>query len=114
MSGDEQKNSQFFNALTGSSDSQKELQASAQSFAAISPATYYKDIHAAIQIHHGTADSVIPVAWAQETCKALQDAKRDVACYYYDGAEHTFRTRDLEVFGPRVDDFFARLLIPRP
>jgi dienelactone hydrolase len=112
MSGDEQKNSQFFNDMTGSSENKQELLASPQSFAAISPATYYKDINAAIQIHHGTADTVIPVAWAEETCQALKDAGRQVECYYYAGAEHSFRTRYLEQFGPRVDGFFAKYLKP--
>lgn len=110
MSGDEQKNSQFFNDMLGSSETEKELLASPQSFAAISPATYYKDISAAIQIHHGTADTVVPLAWAKETCQALMDAGRQVDCRYYEGAEHTFRIRDLGQFGPSVDDFFARYL----
>lgn len=107
MSGDEQKNSQFFQVLTGSKENQKELLASAQDFAAMSPVTYYADISAAIQLHHGTGDTVIPVAWAEETCKQLKDAKRNVQCFYYDGAEHTFRSRYNEQFAPRMNEFFA-------
>jgi len=110
MSGDEQKNSQFFNVFTGNSVNQQELLASAQDFSAISPATYYADISAAIQLHHGTGDTVIPVAWAEETCQQLKDAGRNVECYYYDGADHTFRSRYYEQFGPRLEDFFAKYL----
>ena len=110
MSGDEQKNSQFFNFMTGSSENQKEMLASPETFASVSPDRYYKDITAAIQLHHGTGDTVIPVAWAQETCQELKDAGRNVQCFYYDGAEHTFRIRYLVDFSPRVDDFFAKYL----
>jgi dienelactone hydrolase len=110
MSGDEQKNSQFFNFMTGNSKNQEEVLASPETFAAISPDRYYKDITAAIQLHHGTGDTVIPIAWALETCQELKAAGRKVECFYYDGAEHTFRARFLVDFGPRSDDFFAKYL----
>ena len=110
MSGDEQKNSQFFNFMTGKSENQKEMLSSPQTFAAVSPDRYYKDITAAIQLHHGTGDTVIPIAWAQETCQGLKDAGRQVECFYYDGAEHTFRARYLVDFSPRMNDFFAKYL----
>ncbi len=110
LSGDEQKNSQFFNFLTGSSDNQKEMLASPIDFAAISPSTYYPDITAAIQIHHGTGDSVIPVTWSEQTCQQLTKAGRDVQCYFYDGAQHTFVSRYLQQLTPRMNDFFAHYL----
>jgi dipeptidyl aminopeptidase/acylaminoacyl peptidase len=110
MSGDEQKNSQFFNFMTGSSENQQEMLASPETFAAVSPVTYYKDITAAIQLHHGTGDTVIPITWAKETCQKLQDAGVQAQCYYYDGAEHTFRIRYLVDFGPRLNDFFTKYL----
>lgn len=110
LSGDEQKNSNFFRQLIDGSEIQKELSASSQDFAAISPSTYYMDIKAAVQIHHGTADTVIPVTWSQETCQELTDAVVDVKCYYYEGADHTFRSRFIEQFNSRMDDFFAKYL----
>jgi dienelactone hydrolase len=110
MSGDEQKNSQFFNFMTGSPINQQEMLVSPETFAAVSPDRYYRDITAAIQLHHGTGDTVIPIAWALETCQGLKDAGLQVQCFYYDGAEHTFRSRYLVDFSPRVDDFFATYL----
>jgi uncharacterized protein len=110
MSGDEQKNSQFFNFMTGNSENQQEMLASPETFASVSPDHYYKDITAAIQLHHGTGDTVIPIAWAEETCQELKDAGSHVECFYYDGAEHTFRTRYLVSFSPRMDEFFAKYL----
>jgi dienelactone hydrolase len=110
MSGDEQKNSQFFNFMVANPESQKEMLTSPESFKVVSPSTYYRDISAAIQIHHGTGDTAVPIAWAQETCQELKDAGRQVECFYYDGAEHTFRSRYMPDFSPRVDDFFAKYL----
>ena len=110
VSGDEQKNSQLFNFMVGDSENQQEMLSSPETFAAVSPVTYYRDIAAAIQIHHGTGDTVIPIAWAEETCQELKAAGRDAQCFYYDGAEHTFRIRYLVDFGQRVDDFFAKYL----
>ena len=110
MSGDEQKNSQFFNFTVGGSDFQKEMTASPADFTAISAETYYKDITAPIQLHHGTGDTVIPVAWAEETCQKLKDAGVNVTCYYYDGAEHTFKAIYIQAYSSRVDNFFAQYL----
>jgi dienelactone hydrolase len=110
MSGDEQKNSQFFNFMVGSPENQKEMLVSPEIFKSVSPATYYNDVSAAIQIHHGTGDTTIPIAWAQETCQELKDAGRKVECFYYDGAEHTFRARYMTDFGQRMDAFFTKYL----
>jgi uncharacterized protein len=110
MSGDEQKNSQFFNFMTGNSENQKEMLVSPETFASVSPDRYYKAITAAIQLHHGTGDTVAPIVWALETCQGLKNAGRNVQCFYYDGAEHTFRARYLADFSSRVDDFFAKYL----
>jgi dipeptidyl aminopeptidase/acylaminoacyl peptidase len=40
----------------------------------------------------------------------LKAAGRQVECFYYDDAEHTFRARYLVDFSPRMDDFFAKYL----
>jgi uncharacterized protein len=110
MSGDERKNSQFFNLMTGNSENRQEMLASPETFAVVSPNRYYKNITAAIQLHHGTGDTVIPIAWALETCQGLKDAGLRVECYYYEGAEHTFQFRYLVDFSPRVEAFFAKYL----
>ena len=110
LSGDEQKNCTFFNSKLGGTDNHMEMTASAQDFAAISANTYYKNITAAIQIHHGTGDSVIPATWSQQTCQQLKDTGRNVQCFFYPGADHTFRAVHLKDFQSRVDDFFAYYL----
>ncbi|MEI6290309.1 MAG: dienelactone hydrolase family protein, partial [Chloroflexota bacterium] len=107
---DEKKNSQLMASLQQSIYTQKELQASAEDFALISPSNYYKFITAAIQVHHGDSDSIIPVDWSIETCKALRDESRNVECYYYEGAEHTFASRYFKDMGTRVNRFFETYL----
>jgi dienelactone hydrolase len=110
LSGDEQKNSQFFYDLAQTEANTQELQTPADVFASLSADHYYRDVTAAIQVHYGTADTVVPPDWSDETCKKLQAAHVQVDCFTYDGAEHTFRAVYLDVFGPRMSDFFAKYL----
>lgn len=111
LSGDEKKNSQLMKILAGTSENLKELQAPDQVFDAVSPDRFYRDIHAAVQLHQGTADTTVPVAWAKETCQKLGDVGVDLRCFYYQGAEHTFVSRYWVDFGPRTDVFFQKYLL---
>jgi len=109
-SGDEQKNSQFFYDSTGSVDNLQELTASPGNFREISPSSYYADITAAVALYHGTADSAVPLEWAQETCDQLKAAGVTVECHFYEGADHTFRSRYMGQFGPSVSAFYDTYL----
>jgi dienelactone hydrolase len=110
ISGDEQKNSRFFFTFTGNPLNATELTASEAAFRAMSPASYYRNISAAVAIYHGDADTTVPIEWAQETCQQLKDAGVTVQCTYYPGAEHTFRSRYMGEFGPSVSTFFQTYL----
>ena len=50
----------------------------------------YEGSNAAFNIHHGREDEVISVGWSQRLCAQLQDADKDVDCYFYDEQPHTF------------------------
>ena len=50
----------------------------------------YAGNNAAFSIHHGQEDNVIPVEWSQKLCEQLQDAGKQLDCYFYDGQPHTF------------------------
>lgn len=102
MSGDEQKNSQFLMALTGSEENRREVSASVAQMDAVSADRHYGYIKAAIQLHHGTADSVIPAWWSEETCEKFDAAGTNHQCYFYDGAEYTFKTSYLVHMDERV------------
>ncbi len=93
ISGDEQKNSELFLQLTGSEQNKTELASPTFAFAQISPVGSYYQIKAAVRLFHGSADAVVPFAWAQENCLALRAAVKDMECTFYEGAEHTFRSR---------------------
>jgi dipeptidyl aminopeptidase/acylaminoacyl peptidase len=56
----------------------------------VSPMYYYHTITSAVQLHHGTADEVVPVSWAEETCDLLHSAGVFVRCIYYKDAGHFF------------------------
>ena len=110
MSGNEKTDSTFFNLTLGGKDLQTEMTASDADFQALSPETYYKDITAAIQIHHGTGDTVIPVTSSEHTCQKLKDAGVNTTCYYYDGAQHTFKGSYMPEYSSHVDAFFTLYL----
>jgi len=109
-SGDEHKNSELFLEMTGSNENEQELQVGQEVFKTVSPDRFYRNINAIIQIHHGSADSVIPVSWAQDTCEKLRKAERQVECFFYAGAEHTFRSKYQADYAPRVLVFFENTL----
>lgn len=70
-------------------------------YAAISPVNYLDRVHAPVQIHHGTADGEVPVAWSRDLYARLRAEGKDAALYLYPGAGHTF-------YGPARDRFLER------
>ena len=53
-----------------------------------SPNKYYKNISAPIQVHQGTADDAVPVAWTNEFVEKLDELEIENECYVYNGADH--------------------------
>ncbi len=110
-SGDELKNADLFYRLSGNSSYLLAKSLPATELVGISPMYYYANITSAIKLYHGTADTVVPVAWAYDTCNRLKAYVHNVDCVFYDGAEHTFRSRYSD-FGPSVAAFFKAYLNP--
>ncbi len=54
----------------------------------ISANAYLSDISGPVQIHHGTADSSVPVAFSQSLHSQLQDAKKESELFIYEGDDH--------------------------
>src|SRR6202165_897019 len=54
----------------------------------ISPMAYLADITAPIQLHHGTADVEVPLAFSQTLATNLQAAGKPVELYTYPGSDH--------------------------
>ena len=54
----------------------------------ISANSYLSDISGPLQLHHGTADSEVPLAFSQTLYQQLLDAGKTVEFYEYEGDEH--------------------------
>jgi dipeptidyl aminopeptidase/acylaminoacyl peptidase len=78
----------------------------------ISPMYYYNNITSAIQLYHGTADTTVPIEWAQETCNTAKTAGVTINCIYYPDEDHTFRNRVANEFYDSMFDFYKIYLSP--
>ena len=113
LSGDEFKNSAaLINIGAGDPQLQAEAVTAPALLQRISPSSYYGNITTPIQIHHGTNDSVVPLSWAQETCRLLQEAAVTVDCIYYTDEDHTFRSRVSDEFYGSLISFYQTYLTP--
>ena len=112
MSGDETRNAALLSSISPDPALQAELAAPPAIMKKISPMYYYTNITSPIQLHHGTADQTVPIAWAEETCSLLTDAGAQVECIYYPDEDHTFRSRVANQFGESVLAFYATHLSP--
>jgi dipeptidyl aminopeptidase/acylaminoacyl peptidase len=110
MSGDERQN---FEAISRWSQGQRgveELMVSEEELRTISPIYYLDRIQAAVSVHHGGRDELVPVGWSHDLCQRLQDLAKQVECFIYPGQPHTFYgDQDLE-FIQRNIEFFNREL----
>ena len=68
-----------------------------ESFASISPETYFENIQAPVQMYFGTNDQSCPIAWGYEIESALTDAGKDIEFIVYDWEQHEF--------GPQWNNF---------
>ncbi|HZD57603.1 MAG TPA: alpha/beta fold hydrolase [Anaerolineales bacterium] len=110
MSGDEKRN---FEAIYGWSDGERgieELNVPDQALARISPVYYLDRIRAAVSIHHGGSDELVPFGWSQEMCERLQALGASVECFTYRGQPHTLYGAAEELLNRRVVEFFDRYL----
>ena len=107
MSGDDIQNAKFF---PGDPDAQATLAMPAFAFLSTSPNYFYRDIDIPIDIHHGTADSVVPVEWSRQTCEQLKSLGKTVNCYFYEGADHSFSGQHGQKLQSRMNNFFDKYL----
>jgi dipeptidyl aminopeptidase/acylaminoacyl peptidase len=61
-----------------------------QSYALISPLTYFERIAAPLQLHHGTADTAVPPRFSEEMFTTLRSEGKKAEYYEYPGAAHEF------------------------
>ncbi len=61
-----------------------------QIYAKISPINYFKDVSAPVQLHHGTADTAVPIEFSAKMYETLQALHKRVEFYKYPGEAHEF------------------------
>ncbi len=110
MSGDEQKNYEAIHGWSGQTRGLDELNIPVDALNRISPMYYFQNISAAVSIHHGTADALVPMEWSVVTCDQLTSLGRNVECIYYQDMPHTFYGAGDEEFIQNTVQFFNQYL----
>ena len=110
MSGDEQKNYEAIKQWSGSTRGLDELNIPIEVLNRISSMYFFQNITAAVSIHHGTADEIVPLNWSEVTCEQLRMIGRNVECQYYEGMPHTFYGQGDEQFIQNTIRFFNQYL----
>ena len=78
-------------------------------WAAISPTSFLNDLSGPIQLHHGTADTSVPVEFSETLYEQMQTGGYPVELYVYEGDNHnistdfgTAMTRSIQFFDTHV------------
>lgn len=113
MSGDEQKNYEAISRWSGDTRGLEELAVPTEELKDISPMYFFGNITAAVSIHHGLADLLVPVEWSMLTCEQLKSLGKTVDCNYYEDMPHTFiGTGDREFIQYTIQFFDQYLNLP--
>jgi dipeptidyl aminopeptidase/acylaminoacyl peptidase len=110
MSGDEQKNYEAIRVWSGDTRGLDELNIPVEALNRISSMYYFQNITAAVSIHHGMADELVPLDWSVLTCDQLKALGKNVECHYYEGMPHTFYGQGNEQFIQNTVQFFNQYL----
>ena len=110
MSGDEQKNYEAIRVWSGDSRGLDELEIPTDELARISSMYFFDQVTAAVSIHHGMADTLVPPEWSVLTCDQMQSLGKNVECVYYENMPHTFYGAGDEEFIQNTIRFFNRYL----
>ena len=62
----------------------------ADAYRKMSPLVYFKDVSAPVQLHHGTADKDVPIAFSQKMYDALAAHGKKAEFFIYQGEPHEF------------------------
>lgn len=76
----------------------------------IDPTAHVNDITTPVQLHHGTADEEVPLAFSESLFKKLKAAGKVAELFTYDGADHNISEPSFNVAIKRSIDFFDRYL----
>ena len=80
-----------------------------QFWSSISADSYLKDISGPLQLHHGTADTSVPVAFSEKLNEKMNAAGKPVELFIYPGDDHNL-ANNLSIALERSVAFFDRYL----
>jgi len=106
MSGDEQQNFTKIREWSDWRRGQAELDTPEEALPRISPIYHLSRIEAAVSIHHGGADELVPLDWSLDLCLRLTGLQKAVECFTYEGQPHTFWGDGDALFIQRTVQFF--------
>lgn len=75
----------------------------------ISSTAFLNDISGPLQIHHGTADTSVPVAFSEDLQKRMEDTNKESELYIYPGDDHDI-TANFSIAMQRSVSFFDTYL----
>ena len=110
MSGNEAWNFTKILEWSGGRRGREELNAPEDALYRISPINHLDRIQAAVSIHHGAADELVPPEWSADLCQRLNLLRKSVECFSYPGQPHTFYGDGDREFVQRTIAFFDRWL----
>ncbi|MEB2289027.1 MAG: alpha/beta fold hydrolase [Anaerolineae bacterium] len=110
MSGNEAWNYAKIQEWSGRMRGGAEMRAPDEVIRRVSPIEYLGRIQAAVSIHHGAADELVPPEWSADLCQRLNALEKSVECFAYEGQPHTFTGEGDRLFMQRTIDFFNRWL----
>lgn len=76
-----------------------------QSYDLISPITYFADVAAPVELHHGTADKDVPIKFSEDMLRTLNALGKDVELHVYPGEKHEFANQ-WQIAANRALEFF--------
>lgn len=56
----------------------------------ISAKTFLDKVQSPVEVHHGTADQSVPLAWSEKLAEAFKLHGKEIKLYTYDGEKHEF------------------------
>ncbi|NDJ78353.1 MAG: alpha/beta fold hydrolase [Chloroflexi bacterium] len=114
MSGDEQQNYTKIFEWSDGTRGRRELDVPESTLQAIGAIHHLERIQAAVSIHHGENDTLVPLDWSIDLCLRLLELEKPVECYTYPGQPHTFYGEGDAQLIARTITFFDQHLRQRP
>ena len=75
----------------------------------ISANSYLKDISGPLQLHHGTADSSVPIEFSEKLAGQMKQAGKEIELYSYPGDDHNL-SQNFDIAMQRSIEFFDKNL----